>query len=470
VRYRDGNGTGASRPHEGAGGERGVPEIVEALEFALSALSASSATSEELAEIRALLDGMRASTVREPSRPRIATYSQGMHGFGHIRRNATIAHALRATGMQPVILMIAEAWQAGAIPIPDGVDCVTLPGLRKDAAGGLNARSLDVSDQELIALRSDVIRKAVKAFRPDVLLVDYLALGAGRELVSTLERIRKHGHTRCVLGLREVLQDPETVARTWTEDGTAAAMRDYYDAIWIYGDPAVFDPVREYSVFAEVEDKVRYTGYLDQRPRLDFAGPRAAQLLANVPPPPNRLALCVVGGGVDGHALAEAFVTAELPPDMTGLIVTGPYMPPEQRTRLLEHAQRHPRCDVLEFIPDPTPLIDRADRIVAMGGYNTVCEILSFEKHALLVPRVRPEPEQWIRAERLRNLGLADVLHPDELSPRALSEWLARDVGPRPNSRARVDVGGLDRIPRLVAELLGVPLEAAHPASTERPA
>src|SRR6059058_6613802 len=57
--------------------------------------------------------------------PRVTAYSQGMHGFGHIRRNATIAHALRASALQPVILMIAEAWQAGAIPMPGGVDCVT---------------------------------------------------------------------------------------------------------------------------------------------------------------------------------------------------------------------------------------------------------------------------------------------------------------------------------------------------------
>jgi len=442
-----------------------VPKIVETLELTLRALSASSATPEELAEIRKLLDGMRASPAvreprshlpplseREPPFPRIATYSQGMHGFGHIRRNATIAHALRGAGTQAVILMIAEAWQAGAIPMPIGVDCVTLPGLRKEADGALNARFLDVSDQELIKLRSKVIRKAIKTFQPDVLLVDYLALGAGRELVRTLEHVRKHGRTRCVLGLREVLQDPETVRRTWSADGTLDAMRDYYDAVWIYGDPAVFDPVREYGVFDGVASKVRYTGYLDQRPRLEFAGAQAAQVLANLPP--GRLALCLVGGGVDGHALAEAFVAADLPPDTTGLVVTGPYMPPEQRHRLLEIARRHPRCDVLEFVPDPVPLIDRADRIIAMGGYNTVCEVLSFEKHALIVPRVHPEPEQWIRAQRLRDLGLIEVLHPDALSPQALTDWLARDLGPLPRHRSRVDVGGLTRIPVLLAELL----------------
>ena len=89
-----------------------------------------------------------------------------------------------------------------------------------------------------------------------------------------------------------------------------------------------------------------------------------------------------------------------------------------------------------------------------MGGYNTVCEALSFEKHALIVPRVNPEPEQWIRAQHLRDMGLIDVLHPDELSATALSTWLARDLGPPPASRKAIDFNGLARVPVLLAELL----------------
>src|SRR5206468_12941173 len=97
----------------------------------------------------------------EPPFPRVTAYSQGMHGFGHIRRNATIAHALRASALQPVVLMIADAWQADAIPMPGGVDSVTLPGLRKEADGALNPRFLDVSDQELIEIGRASCRERV---------------------------------------------------------------------------------------------------------------------------------------------------------------------------------------------------------------------------------------------------------------------------------------------------------------------
>ncbi len=384
---------------------------------------------------------------------RVAMYSPGMVGFGHIRRNASIAQALRNSALEPAIVMIAEARQAGVLPMPEGVDSVTLPALRKEADGGFRPRYLDVSNEEIIALRAKVISGAIKKFKPDVLIVDHLPRGAGRELGRTLERLRRHAETRCVLGLRDVLQDPASVDSTWSDQDNVAAMQDYYDAIWIYCDPAVYDPVQEYSIFDGAASKVHYTGYLDQRPRLEFAGIQAAQLLGNWSP--GKLVVCLVGGGHDGAALAEAFAQADLPLDTTGVIVTGPYMPGKAGQRLRQSAQGRPCLKVLEFVPEPAPLINCADRVIAMGGYNTMCEVLSFQKHALIVPRVNPKPEQWIRAERMRQLGLIDVLHPDNLSPRALTAWLARELGPPPPSRSRVDFGGLNRIPDLLAELLG---------------
>jgi predicted glycosyltransferase/glutathione synthase/RimK-type ligase-like ATP-grasp enzyme len=461
----DSLGTRSGSPHHAFKGST--------LELVLHALSITPASAEELDQIQKLLDEIRVRSVRtepsprlrsgrprprtpsarDPVTPRVALYSQGMVGFGHIRRNASIAHALRDSALHPSIVLVAEAWQAGALVMPAGVDCVTLPALRREPDGCYNPRFLlDVSDQDLIALRSRVIGSAMEVFEPDVLVVDYLPLGVANELTGTIARLRKRGRTRFVLGLREVLYDRETVQRTWADRANMDAIRDYYDAVWIYGDPAVYDPVREYGLSDQVATKARYTGYLDQRPRLALAGAQGAAVLANVPP--GKLALCLVGGGHDGGALAEAFLQADLPPDTTGLLVTGPLMPGERRRGVNESLRGRSRFQVLEFVPDPTPLIERADRVIAMGGYNTVCEILSFEKHALIVPRVSPEPEQWIRAQRMRDLGLVDVLHPDELSPRALSGWLARDLGPPPASRSRIDLGGLTRIPNLLGELL----------------
>src|SRR5207249_12094596 len=113
---------------------------------------------------------------------RVAMYSPGMVGFGHIRRNASIAQALRSSSLPPAIVMLAEARQASALPMPPGVDCVTFPALRKEGDGWCRPRFLEVSDRDVIGLRGRVIHGAIRSFEPDVLIVDHLPLGAAREL------------------------------------------------------------------------------------------------------------------------------------------------------------------------------------------------------------------------------------------------------------------------------------------------
>ena len=109
-------------------------------------------------------------------------------------------------------------------------------------------------------------------------------------------------------------------------------------------------------------------------------------------------------------------------------------------------------------------LVERAERIIAMGGYNTICEVLSFEKRSLIVPRVKPRREQIIRAERLRDLGLIDMLEVDCLNAQALTEWMARDLPPL-RLDGRLNLEGLDRLPKLADEVIGRPPPRA---ATER--
>src|SRR5439155_590979 len=203
----------------------------------------------------------------------------------------------------------------------------------------------------------------------------------------------------------------------------------------------------------DIAAKARYTGYLDQRARLRFASRDGKDPVAALGLSAGRLALCLVGGGQDGAELATAFADADLPPNTNGVLVTGPCMPADVQGRLALGAAREPRRRVVPLLPEPTRLLRRADHVVAMGGYNTVCEVLSFAKPALIVPRVRPRCEQLIRAERLRALGLVDVLHPRDLSPAALSAWLARGRTEVRRPREHIDVNGLRRSPRRWAAL-----------------
>jgi predicted glycosyltransferase len=385
---------------------------------------------------------------------RIVLYSHDTQGLGHMRRNLLIAKSLLTMEPRPNILLIGGAREMGSLAIPPGIDCITLPGLGKSSEGEYRPRSLSISLRRLIDLRASAIESTLQSFDPDLLIVDKVPLGAFDELEPGLRWLRARGKARVVLGLREVLDDPATTRREWRAAGNDAAIRSFFDTIWVYGDPAVYDPAVEYEFDPSVTAKLVYTGYLDRSFGLepdDAAAARTGEQLSLRPE--QRVALCCTGGGQDGFALASAFARAPFPEDTVGVIVTGPFMDVAQQKQLQQRAESAPWLRVLTFVEETAPLLRLADCVVAMGGYNTVCELLAFEKRALIVPRVAPRREQLIRAERLRDLGLLDLLHPDELAPSRIGAWLASASAERPAARSRVDLNALARLPRLVGQL-----------------
>jgi predicted glycosyltransferase len=386
-------------------------------------------------------------------RLRIALYSHDAVGIGHVRRNLLIAQQLVDRPVPATVLMIAGTHQGGMFYLPPGVDCVTLPAWWKESSGGYRPRSLHLPLTAFARLREKMIATALDAFAPDIFIADKLPRGVANELDLTLRHLRAEQCTQCILGLRDVLDDPAVVAREWKQSGAEAIISTCYDAVWIYGDPAVYDPVREYRFSSAVAGKCRYTGYLDQRERLRLYPFHESDPVAGLGLPPGRLMLCVVGGGEDGAQLVEAFLDAELPADANAVVITGPLMPLEARQRLHRCVSGESRRRVLDFVAEPELLFQQAERVVCMGGYNTVCEVLSFEKPALIVPRTSPRREQSIRAERLKALGLADVLSLDQLSPQALTAWL-RVERAAPRVRDRIDLNGLGRLPHLLQEVL----------------
>ncbi len=363
-----------------------------------------------------------------------------------MRRNLLIAQVLASSPLKPVILMIAEAREASAFTLPPGADLLVLPALRKDGNEECKPRYLELPVKEVSELRRNTILAALIAFKPDVMIVDHLPRGALQELDPSLEYLRNQGKTYCILGLRDVLDEPAITERKWRHAHNEEAIRSYYDAVWVYGDPRVYDLINQYRFSPDIRKKMQYLGYLDQRIRLKFTRDEADHFLSVLDLPPGRLALCLVGGGQDGERLAETFARADLPADMNGVILSGPFMPSETRERIRHLARQKARRRLLDFVPEPTRLLQHADRVVGMGGYNTTCEVLSFEKPALIIPRVKPGREQWIRAERLHELGLIDILHPNWVNLDSLSRWLSLDIPPPSRIRERIDLEGLSHL------------------------
>ena len=95
--------------------------------------------------------------------------------------------------------------------------------------------------------------------------------------------------------------------------------------------------------------------------------------------------------------------------------------------------------------------------VVAMGGYNTFCEILSFDKRALIVPRTVPRMEQYIRSSRAQDLGLAHMLLNDGVRESAQMVEGLRQLGSQAPPSWRMPTGmlaGLDNVNELADRLL----------------
>ncbi|WP_168211907.1 glycosyltransferase family protein [Ruania zhangjianzhongii] len=397
-------------------------------------------------------------------RRRVALYSHDTQGLGHIRRNISIASALIEANPDTDVLLLTGAPEATSLPLPANTEIVTLPTLHKDVSGSYRPKTFGLPLAAVLEVRGQIVAAALAAFQPDLFVVDKAVRGVHGELDTALRTLRST-HTKVVLGVRDVLDSPEVTVREWQAAGTTEAVRDYYDEVWVYGDPAVFDAAAAYAWPWPVRSKVSYTGYLaDHRP--DYVSRSEPTAPANGDLAAQPYVLCLVGGGQDGAALAEAFARSEFPAGHRGVLITGPYMSARARRTLDQISQERPELTVHGFSARTHEFIASASATVTMGGYNSVCELLAARCPALVVPRTVPRMEQAVRADALAQLGWVDSLYPNELTPARIGAWLARAVsGPRRVLR-RIDLDGLVHLPALADALLNHrPLEVDHHAA-----
>jgi predicted glycosyltransferase len=244
------------------------------------------------------------------------------------------------------------------------------------------------------------------------------------------------------------MDEPYSLVDEWRRKGVYPALDSLFDEIWVYGRPELFDPLTEIPGMAAFVGKTRFTGYL-RRTLPDETPPLPPQGL-----PERDYILVTTGGGGDGQELVDWVIGAyEHDPGIPtpALILLGPFMHPEQRAAFVTRAAALPAISVLTFEAQVERLYERALGVVAMGGYNTFCEILSFEKPALIVPRTVPRLEQHLRAERAEGMGLVRMLDDGQGRDPARMAAALRALPAMPPPRLARFPGFLDGL-RVIAE------------------
>lgn len=332
---------------------------------------------------------------------RVLIYSHDTFGLGHLRRCRTIAHALVEKYKGLSVLILSGSPIIGSFDFRARVDFVRIPGVIKLYNGEYTSLGLHLDLSQTMAIRSSIIQHTAEIFAPDVFIVDKEPLGLRGELQETLSIMKARG-TTLVLGLRDVMDEPTLLRREWQSRDLMPVLENVYDEIWVYGHEKFWDPLAEMDVSAAVRDKMIYTGYLRR------TVPQATKLPPTVDLEEPYL-LVTAGGGGDGDQMMDWILRAyETGADlMRAVLVLGPFMRPEMQAEVRERAAELQSVEVLTFDTHLELMMEKAAGVVAMGGYNTFCEILSLDKPALILPRVAPRQEQLVRAKRAAELGVA---------------------------------------------------------------
>lgn len=379
---------------------------------------------------------------------RVLMYSHDTFGLGHLRRTRAIAHALVEQHKGLSVLIISGSSIAGAFDFKARVDFVKVPSVIKLRNGEYSSLSEHIDISCTLDMRRAIIEQAAVNFRPDFFIVDKEARGLRYELDPTLARLKQMG-CRMVLGLREVLDEPEVVRAEWEKNDIVACVDEYFDGIWVYGSTDFWNPLDSLDLPASLIEKITYTGFLARSvPRIRNLGSLTL---------PDGFVLVTTGGGGDGFELMDQVLAAkELDRTNTDpyVLVPGPFMALREKAEIRRRAVRISGMHVVEFDTHIEMLMKKASAVIAMGGYNTFCELMSFDKRALIVPRVAPRKEQLIRAQRASHYGLVDLIEPDDaVDPRRMGAAMAAVATRKKPSAARykIDLGGLERIGTMIA-------------------
>jgi predicted glycosyltransferase len=353
---------------------------------------------------------------------KIFIYAQDTLGLGHVQRCTTLARALLERRPDAAVLLASKSAWPATVSLGERFDFLKLPTQLTLRASSDADRAAERS--AIRAMRRDLLRDAVVHLRPKVLIVDNEPLGYGGEMAAAIAAAEDGA--RVVFGMRDVMDDPQRIAEQWEALDVIRALEERFDRILIYGHPDVFDTLATYGLPASVTAKARYSGYLCS-PRDDLD---AASLGARLGVDSEPLLLVTGGGGQDALPLFSGALQA-LPllaadPTPQTLLVTGPFMPAEDRARVEALADTRV-CRIRETV-DVVQALVRARAAATMGGYNTLVEAMMVGRCPIVVPRATHKREQLIRAQAFEARGLARCLPPSELSATRMAEALDAEL------------------------------------------
>ena len=440
-------------------GYRGIYESAQAVyNLALSqALSGYEVVAERVGQSSSSVCRSRVEPLNTTKiRARVAFYSQHLIGVGHHFRNRQIVNELVKT--------CDVFFIDGGRPVPEAdlderVMRIPLPPLRTGARG---IESVDKERDLQAVMRERQVRlsEAMEQIRPDVFCVEFFPFSRWSlksEILNTIVRLNEvNPGAKVLCSLRDIPTRAKsnalqpTAALAQRRDGDAMrfysvpfggihheylafnrryyeevvpVLNQYFDAVLVHGDSQLSRLEDHFPWVGDIGIPVVYTGFVSEK-LADASRPGGA---------PDRYVLVSAGGGAEGLALVapciEAWKQLERDEAYDGremVIFAGAFIDEKHFEALCGLCGDGP-FRIERFTSNFLAYMNHADLSISRAGYNTCMNVLETGTPALLVPIVQAD-DQVFRAQELMWLGIAGVIHPDQLGAgkmaKAITEML----------------------------------------------
>lgn len=376
----------------------------------------------------------------------ILFYCQSSLGIGHTIRSLRIAEGL-SRYFDVHFLNGGELIKD--LQAPPGIRMIQLPAIVSDAEfTRLQPADPALSLEEAFNRRGDIMLESYETLSPDIVLVELYPFGRrkfGPELKPLLKHARRQG-SRIVCSLRDILVARKDQAGYETK--VIDLMNRYFDLLLVHSDPA-FQPLHDsFSRLDDIEADIAYTGYV-------------VPDITRAPILRSRSIIASIGGGRFGHELAEAVVRSapllaqRIAHDI--VVYTGPFCPEPVAERLHELAHGQPNLRVERFTPDLHQKLAGCELSISMGGYNTTMNVLATGVRAMMMGCTNNDGmDQVERVEKLGQLGVVDVVRPEDLEPVRFADRVVRCLEQAP-ATASIDLDGVGTTATLLQKLIRSP-------------
>ncbi|MEA5466829.1 glycosyltransferase family protein [Leptothoe sp. PORK10 BA2] len=315
------------------------------------------------------------------------------------------------------------------------------------------------------AQRTELLLAVFDRFQPDCLITEcfpFSKMSMKYELNPLLKRAKESARpVKILCSLRDLIMTQPLFAgaKERREAKVCRLINRFYDAVLFHSD-AGFQRLEDcFSRVSDLNCEIFYTGYVAQSaPAEQSPTPDDIAGLSN--PLPSIVASA--GGGRHGYPLLSAIIAASprlgnvLPHHI--YVFAGPFMPDADFAQLQQAAAGRPNVTLRRYTSLLLNYLKKADLSVSLGGYNTTMNLLRTGVPSLIFPspNLSQTDEQRLRAEKLANLGVVDLLTPEELAPETLTQIIQATLERQSFTAHQINLQGADNTANYIQKLLSV--------------